>query len=167
MILALDASTKSTGFAIFDGTKLVESGCIASASADVIKRIHIMKDNIDLLLTRYPQINQIILEEVLPESARGNQHTQKMLTYLQAAIEFLVWEKYKKLHIEYIYPSSWRAKCGIHTGRGVKRESLKQADIDFVKNNYNLHVNDDEADAICIGHSIVNISKEKQPFDWS
>lgn len=165
MLLALDASTKSTGYAIFDKQQLIESGCITSASTDVIKRIFIMRENIDLLLSRYPQINKIILEEVLPESARGNQHTQKMLTYLQAAIEFLVWEKYKKLSIEYIYPNSWRAKCGIQTGRGVKRETLKQADIDFVQQHYNKKVNDDEADAICIGHSV--FKEEKKPFNWT
>lgn len=76
-----------------------------------------------------------------------------MLIYLQAAIEFLVWEKYPKLKITYILPNSWRSKCGIQTGRGIKRETLKAADIAFVKNTYGLNVNDDEADAIGIGHS--------------
>jgi hypothetical protein len=36
-----------------------------------------------------------------------------MLIYLQAAIEFLVWEKYPKVKISYILPNSWRSKCGI------------------------------------------------------
>ena len=72
--------------------------------------------------------------------------------YLQAALEFLIHDNYnKKVEIEYIFPSSWRAKCGIKNGRGIKRTSLKEADIAFVKENFNLDVNDDEADAICIG----------------
>ena len=81
MLLALDASTKSTGYAVFDGTTLVTSGCITSASTDVLKRIFIMKDGINTILSQYP-IKKIILEEVRPDSNSGNLHTQKMLTYL-------------------------------------------------------------------------------------
>lgn len=165
MILALDASTKSTGYAIFENKNLITSGCITSASTDVYKRIHIMRDSLDMILIRYPEIDQIILEEVLPE--QKNQHTFKMLIYLQAAIEFLVWEKYPKVKISYILPNSWRSKCGIQTGRGVRRETLKAADIAFVKNTYGLSVNDDEADAIGIGHSYVCTPQPKPAFDWS
>ena len=40
---------------------------------------------------------------------------------------------------------------GIKTGRGIKRASLKEADIAFVEETFGITVNDDEADAICIG----------------
>jgi hypothetical protein len=45
--------------------------------------------------------------------------------------------------------------CGIKTGTGVRRESLKPQDIAFVKTIYNIEVNDDIADAIGIGHAYV------------
>jgi len=35
-------------------------------------------------------------------------------------------------------------------GRGIKRTSLKSQDIQYVKDRYNIIVNDDEADAICL-----------------
>jgi len=35
-------------------------------------------------------------------------------------------------------------------GRGIKRETLKNQDIKYVEDKYNIKVNDDEADAICI-----------------
>ena len=60
-------------------------------------------------------------------------------------------DKFPKVEIEYIYPSSWRAALGIRNGRGIKRTTLKEADIAFVKEKYGIDVNDDEADAICIG----------------
>ena len=44
MILSLDLSTKSSGWAVFNGEELIEHGCITSASTDMIKRIHIMTD---------------------------------------------------------------------------------------------------------------------------
>ena len=68
----------------------------------------------------------------------------------------MLYDYNKKLEMELIYPSSWRASIGIKTGRGIKRTTLKEKDIQFVKENYNLDVNDDEADAICIGYSCVN-----------
>lgn len=153
MILSLDLSTKSSGWAIFKEQELINYGCITSSSTDLIKRIHIMIDEIDRILQEN-EISKIIVEEVRPEGGYGvgNQKTHKALMYLQAALEFLIHDNYnKKVEIEYIFPSSWRAKCGIKNGRGIKRTSLKEADIAFVKENFNLDVNDDEADAICIG----------------
>ena len=38
MILSLDASTKSTGYAIFDEDKLITYGCISASSQDNIER---------------------------------------------------------------------------------------------------------------------------------
>lgn len=72
---------------------------------------------------------------------------------MQASIAFLVHDKYNKTVIDYIYPSSWRAAIGIKTGRGIKRASLKEADIAFVEETFGITVNDDEADAICIGYA--------------
>ena len=154
MILSLDLSTKSSGWAIFNEEKLVQSGCITSSSTDMIKRIHIMIDGIKILLDNYLDIDTIIVEEVRPEGGYGvgNQKTHKALMYLQAALEFLVHDNYnKRVNIEYIYPNSWRAAIGIKTGRGIKRTSLKEADIAFVEETFGITTNDDEADAICIG----------------
>ena len=58
----------------------------------------------------------------------------------------MIYDNYKKIEIEYIYPSSWRASIGIKTGRGIKRTTLKQKDIEFVKKTWGKDVNDDEAD---------------------
>ena len=55
-----------------------------------------------------------------------------------------------------MYPSEWRAKCGIKNGRGVTREKEKMYDIAFVKKEYDIDVNDDIADAIGIGHAFVH-----------
>ena len=47
--------------------------------------------------------------------------------------------------------SHWRSVVGIHTGRGIKRDELKQVSINLVKQKYNITVNDDQADGINIG----------------
>ena len=45
-ILALDASTKATGVAIFKDKALMGSSVITASSNDLYKRIHKMVDNI-------------------------------------------------------------------------------------------------------------------------
>ena len=157
MLLSLDLSTKSSGWAVFEGEQLMDHGCYTSASTDMIKRIHIMIDGIQSLLDKYTDIDTIVVEEVRPEGGFGvgNLQTHRALMWLQAAIGFLLHDEFKKTDIEYVYPSSWRSSCGIKNGRGVKRLSQKEADIEFVQETYGIKVNDDIADAICIGHAQV------------
>ena len=77
----------------------------------------------------------------------------------------MIHDEHAEVGIEYIYPSSWRASLGIKNGRGIKRTTLKQADIDFVKEKYNINVNDDEADAICIGLAQY-VKSEVNEINW-
>lgn len=172
-ILALDASTKNTGWALFDSetNKLLEYGCINSSSTDLIKRINIMKEGISAILDKYPKIEKIILEEVRPQTEIGNIKTFKALIYLQAAIVFLIHEKGNKQDIKYLYPSSWRKQCGIKTGKSITRDILKKEDIKFVNNFYHLNLtNDDIADAIGIGHAYLYDhslnEKEIEGINW-
>lgn len=155
--LALDLSTKSTGWAIFDGTKLIDYGNILASNSNVLTRISTIVEQLMIIHNKYlPQ--QIIVEEVLPDDVGHNSSVYKALMYLQAlvAIEF---NKYGKT-LEFFTASEWRKKCGIRTGRGIKRDTLKAADIKFVKDNYNLDVNDDIADAVCIGHAYTNVTDD-------
>lgn len=158
MILAIDASTKSTGIAIFDDRKLLHYDCFTAYSSDVINRIQVMVKRLDEVLTSY-SIDTIVIEEVRPDQGEQNSKTLKALLWLQAAIAFLLHDKHNKVKIEYIYPSEWRHDCGIKTGSGLRREQLKAADMQFVKDNYGIDVNDDIADAICIGHSFLHSKK--------
>lgn len=164
-ILSLDLSTKSSGWAVFEDKKLKEYGCITSASTDLVKRIYIMRDGIKEILNKYT-IEKVIVEEVRPEGGFGvgNLQTHRALMWLQAAIGFLLHDEFKKVEIEYVYPSSWRSSCGIKNGRGVKRLSQKEADIEFVQETYGIKVNDDIADAICIGHA--QVYQESEDLNW-
>jgi Holliday junction resolvasome RuvABC endonuclease subunit len=162
-ILSLDASTKSSGYAIFNEQKLESYGCITASSTDLIKRINKMITELEQILIK-EKVDKIILEEVRPEQGLQNIKTHKALMYLQAAIAFLIHERFNTIEVEYTYPNEWRAACGIHTGRGIKRETLKSADIKFVKENFGITVNDDEADAIGIGYAYVN--KLSNEINW-
>ena len=162
-IMSIDASTKSSGFAVFNDTELIDYGCITASSTDLIKRIQKIVKGIQEVLQKY-NINKIILEEVRPENGLQNIQTHRALLWLQAGIAFMVHDNFPKVQIEYVYPSEWRAACGIKTGRGVRRESLKVADINFVKEKYGISVNDDIADSIGIGCAYVHQLSNK--IDW-
>lgn len=162
-VIAIDASSKSSGYAIFDGTKLIAYGCLTATSTDVIKRIQKIVNGLQSLMQEH-QIEKVILEEVRPENGLQNIQTHRILLWLQAAIAFMVHDNFPKVQITYIYPSEWRKACGIKTGRGVRRESLKAADIQFVRDTYGIEMNDDAADATCIGHAYVN--KFNNEINW-
>lgn len=152
ILLSLDLSSRSSGWAVFQDGLLIDSGCVASSSLDLLKRINIMKDGIKEVVEKYKP-TKVVAEEVRPENGVQNIKTHRALMWTQAAIALMLYDYNKKLEMDLIYPSSWRAAIGIKTGRGIKRTTLKEKDIQFVKENYNLDVNDDEADAICIGYS--------------
>lgn len=150
--LAVDASTKSTGLAVFDGQELKHYECITASSTDLFKRIHKMQDEIDRVIKEY-NVDKIVIEDVIPEDVHGNQNVFKALTYLQGYL-VEIFNK-NKIPYELVVASHWRRLCGIKTGSGVRRESLKPKDIAFVKNQFGISVNDDIADAICIGFAAV------------
>ena len=147
--LAIDASTKSTGWSIFDGQDLKDYGCITASSNNLFHRIHKMVDELKKIIEQH-SVKEIAIEDVIPDDVHHNQNVYKALTYLQGYLLELFDEMSIK-KITFYVSSEWRKKCAIHTGRGIKRESLKPLDIAFVKNQYGLDVNDDVADAICIG----------------
>lgn len=150
--LALDASTKNTGVAIFEDTKLIHYECISASSADSLNRIDKMVQKVRQLYNQYKPTH-VVMEEVLPQDVKHNQTVYKALIYLQAAI---VLELHKsKAKVDFTVASHWRSICGIRTGRGVKRQTLKKASQTLVKNTYNIDVNDDISDAVCIGMAYI------------
>lgn len=147
IILGLDLSSKSSGYSVLEDGKLIDYGCITSASSNLFKRIDIMVSGVRAILYKH-QIDHVYIEDVLPDDVKHNQTVYKALTYLQGYILHLL-NDYSLPHT-FFTASEWRARCGIHTGRGIKRESLKPRDIAFVKSQFGIDVNDDIADAICI-----------------
>lgn len=153
-ILAIDASTKSCGIAVFDGKKLIHYDCFTNSSTILIKRIKSITKEIKEIIEKY-EIEKVVLEEVRPEDnkAYANIKTHRALMWLQASIAFAAYDVSSKISIDYLYPSEWRKICGIKNGRGIKRETLKIADKQFAKDKFNLDVNDDIADAVGIGYA--------------
>lgn len=163
--IALDLSTKSSGWAIFEDKELLEYGCVTASSNNLLARIDkITKEIEELLKTK--GIQKVVLEEVRPEGSSGNIATHRALMWLQGSIAMACHRsKLKKDDMILYYPSTWRKECGIVNGRGVKRQTAKKADIEFANKQFGLELtNDDIADAICIGHAY--FKKELNVLNW-
>lgn len=164
--ISLDVSTKSTGLAVFNNNKLESYKLITASSTNLVDRIQKITKEIQETIAENGEINKIILEEVLPDGtvATASVSTHRALMWAQAAINFMLHDHYPYIKTEYVYPGTWRKTCGIKTGRGVKRADVKLADIKFVKDTYGIEVNDDVADAICIGHHYI---LNNQGHNWA
>ena len=145
-ILALDQAAK-TGWSIFDNTILVAYGIIDySKINDVIERNSKLKKAIMKLIRKYkPEV--FVLEDI--------QYQKNILTYKQLARLLGTIENYffeRKYAFEIVKPGEWRKTCHI---KGRKRKEQKRNAQLWVKKYFNIHVSEDEADAICIGWHMV------------
>lgn len=157
VLMSIDGSTTSSGVALFnmETKELIHYECVVSSSTEKIKRINKIVDRFEEIYEEY-KVTTIIMEEPLPEDVKNNDVAFKALMYLQAETAIRFFNKFKKKIDEFIYVTSWRKACGIVTGRYGQREKAKAEDVAFVKNRYGLDVNDDIADAICIGWAWLN-----------
>lgn len=153
MLLALDLSTKSSGFALFDGDKLVDQGCWTASSNNLCKRIDKIVGELEKQLQEH-KINAVAAEDPLP-AKDTNEQTHRALMWLQGAVGLMLDEQKLKFD-KFQQPSEWRKVCGIAQGRGIRRESGKENDIAWCKNTFGLDVNDDIADAIGIGQAFIH-----------
>ena len=155
--VSIDSSTNKTGMALFVDGKLSDYHLIDK---------HTIKDAEE-------RMNQMCLEILQtlkiwkPKSCRI-EHPQGqgknvlavgMLCEIIGAVR--IYCLLNKCDFSEVTPSVWRKHLGIDQGLKVKREQLKQQAIDRVKEYFSIDVNDDLADAICIGISMIKEYNQK------
>lgn len=148
-ILAIDQATKVTGFSIFDNNKLVQWGTFTTSLSDEIARDSAIKTWLIQTLRNW-QPDLVALEGIqFQESSSGRNMgitVFQTLARLQGILmETLFWEK---IPYQVCPTNTWRHHCGV---KGRSRVDQKRSMQLIVKNNYDVTVTDDEADAIGIG----------------
>lgn len=151
-LLSIDSSTTQTGIAIFDngvfkGYELLD----CSNDKNMDSRFKLMAQTLLEILNQYSP-NAIYVEETV---VVRNAKTQRFLTRLQGVL--YGWCVMRECDFNTIRPSEWRKPLKFNQGKNIKREMLKQQSIDYVKEHYGLNVDDNIADAICIGEAIFKI----------
>jgi len=100
-----------------------------------------------LHLIRIYNPDVVTLEEVYYSR---NKQVYNKLSKLQGVIINCLIEK--DIEYEILMPSVWKNGIGIAKGKKTKREEEKRNSIKFVKDRYDLEVDDNTADAICMGY---------------
>ena len=152
-ILALDAATNVTGYAIYDDKALVGFGTYkATSTLSATQRINQIKNWLKVALKEWEPdfvgIENIMLEKFGAKATDVQVKTFQVLANLQGVILDTICEAC--IDSELVYPSVWRSYCGINAG-DQHRENKKKQSQAKVKVWYDMDCTDDEADAICIG----------------
>lgn len=154
-ILALDAATNITGYAIFDDGALVSYGTFKTdGSKEATARIHEVKLWLLAAINEWkPDLIGIEHIQLQSYGTRGQPQVEmyRVLANLQGVLLDTLFDT--GLHYELAYSSSWRRYCGIDE-KG--RENKKKQAQDKVKAWYQQNCTQDEADAICLGKYFVN-----------
>ena len=85
VILSLDPSTKSTGWAVFTDGSLTDYGVITAGSTNLFHRIDKMIEEINNIIVKYNPVD-VALEDVIPDDVKHNQNVFNALKYLQGYI---------------------------------------------------------------------------------
>lgn len=146
ILIALDESTTSTGYAIFKNRILIEHGIFSSKSKDVLERVSYIMEEIEKIIENYKPDNMIIEDVQITMNAA----TAKSLLGLQFMIE--IYAHRNNISCETYRTTKWRKILGLSNSRTLDRKAKKQETIDYIKNKYNIEIlKDDESDAIAIG----------------
>ena len=152
-ILALDAATSITGYAIYDDKVLVGYGTFkTSASLPATERINNVKNWLKAALKEWEPdfvgIENIQLQKYGTKATDVQVKTFQTLANLQGVLLDTVFEAC--IDSALVYPSEWRSYCGINDGDQHRDSKKKQAQAK-VKIWYDMECTEDESDAICIG----------------
>ena len=164
-LLALDQASHTTGYAIFDNSKLVKCGHFITSLSSEIERLSAVKTWLISMIEEW-RPDFIGLEGIqLQDESSG----QKMgvdvfqtLARLQGILMEVCYER--NIPFEICPTGTWRHACGV---KGRTRSDRKKSMQIIVLNKYGLKVSDDESDAIGIGQYLsTKINKSTTITNW-
>lgn len=157
-LISLDTSSSKTGWALFEDGIYIKSGVINLDTSECKKkyknnaeqRIKDMSYSIWDILNEY-QPNIIVIEKL---NVSRNMNATRILAKIIGVV--YCYSILNNCFYYEIQPSQWRSQLGMQSSKR-KREEYKQLSIDYVKENFNKDVSDDESDSICAGVGYIKI----------
>lgn len=145
-VLAMDQSTRCSGWSYFEDDKYVASGIIdmSKSTLETDERSFEMAKSLWKIMKQYKP-EHLIIENV-------QQQTSPKVLIILARLQGMIigYAEAHKVKVHILLPSQWRAELKYTQGAKVKRAELKQQSIDYVKEKYNLDVPEDECEAIAL-----------------
>ena len=160
-LLALDQSSRITGYAIFIDENLIAHGSINLTEEDVGQRLVLIRKEVTKLIHKY-DINEIAFEDIQMQASVGNNvQTFKILAEVFGVILMLCTEL--KINYTIVSSNTWKSTLKI---KGKKRSEQKKDAQRYVLEHYGIKAIQDTVDAICIGaHMIANPGKNTISFE--
>lgn len=168
--MGIDASTKSTGYAVFKDKELIDYGLVKAEDEDWRRRISIQGPKLTELLSKYHP-DKIYMEDVPLKS-------QNPLTLVQlGAVQgfFYGLSVTFDVPIVFIKPSNWRSPMGLFDGTkaGTKRAEMKRKSVEKANELFGLNLvwkspsstknMDDISDAILVAYSQIKVRHIGRP----
>lgn len=148
VILALDVSTTSTGYALYVGDKLTKYGFVKPTGKDWLVRVRKMANKVNELDKEY-SIDTVVIEDTF---FLKNIKTVKKLCLAQG----ILLGQLPKANFIQVFPNTWKKHFGLGKGKAT-RDEQKQTSISVAETMFLIGhgINDDEADAILMGRYVL------------
>lgn len=155
-VLALDQATHVTGWAIFDGLKLIRYGIFTTNLTDETARIATIKNWLLSMMANWKP-DYIALEGIQFQEESSGQKLSVTVFQGLARLQGVLMETCYSQKIDYgVCPTNtWRNHCEV---KGKYRADKKRSMQLQAKKWYDITVTDDEADAIGIGRYAADLN---------
>lgn len=158
LTLSLDVSTTGTGWAIYDGSVLLQSGVIKPKPKSFYERAKIMASELKTVQLRALQKYDKPFDDIVIEKNSVMGPNQQSMIKI-GIVTGLILGRLVADEIYFVNVSTWR-KYWKFSYKDRSKKSMKQQAIGTVASEFQKQVKDDEADAILIGSYFVNFGKE-------
>lgn len=158
LTLSLDASTSVTGWAVFNGSTLVQSGVIKPKPKSFYERAKIMASELKTVQLRALQKYDKPFDDIVVEKNSVMGPNQQSMIKI-GIVTGIILGRLVADEIYFVNVSTWR-KYWKFSYKDRSKKSMKQQAISTVASEFQKQVKDDEADAILIGSYFVNFGKE-------
>lgn len=158
LTLSLDVSTTGTGWAVFDGSTLIQSGVSKPKQKSFYERAKAMASELKTIQLRAIQKYDKPFEDIVIEQNTVLGPNQQSSIKIGIATGIIL-GKLLAEEIYFVNVSTWR-KYWKFSYKDRSKKSMKQQAINAVATEFDKQVKDDEADAILIGSYFVNFGKE-------
>lgn len=158
-VLSFDQSTRVSGWAYFEDGKYIESGTVdmSKSKLETDQRSFEMAKELWKIMKKYKP-EHLILENVQQQSS-----VSTVIILARLAGMIIGYAEAHNVHTHIFLPSQWRKVLSYKQGAKVKRQELKQQSIDYIKENFNLELSEDECEAVAIGvaaHKLLGFTED-------
>jgi Holliday junction resolvasome RuvABC endonuclease subunit len=158
-VIGIDQSSKISGYSIFVNGKLKRFGTIDVSNNSAGKK---ETDHYVRMCNLHSQFSALFKKEkpdyVALEAVQmqgGNKHAFMLLSNVQGLLFAVLYS----LEIPFVVveASKWRAHAGISTGKGVKRQQLKEQAMKLATDKYHVEASEDESESIHIAQWLSDV----------